>query len=111
MWLIDEAHGRLIKTLDARVRVAGDRRPATGTPLGGVLPGMFAESHWSESMGVTGPRSTELQVQLADRILRVRAATGCPRRAPADGSAYERDRPWCWTAVVRLARWSSTGVS
>jgi hypothetical protein len=30
-------HGRLIKGLDARVRVAGDRRAATGTPLGGVL--------------------------------------------------------------------------
>lgn len=30
-------HGRLIKGLDARVRVAGDRRSATGTPLGGVL--------------------------------------------------------------------------
>jgi hypothetical protein len=30
-------HGRLIKSLDARVRVRGDRRAATGTPLGGVL--------------------------------------------------------------------------
>ncbi|MBG0565620.1 PHP domain-containing protein [Actinoplanes aureus] len=30
-------HGRLVKALDARVRVTGDRRPATGTPLGGVL--------------------------------------------------------------------------
>lgn len=30
-------HGRLIKGLDARVRVAGDRRSANGTPLGGVL--------------------------------------------------------------------------
>ena len=30
-------NGRLIKALDARVRVAGDRRPASGTPLGGVL--------------------------------------------------------------------------
>jgi hypothetical protein len=30
-------HGRLIKSLDARVRVAGDRRHFTGTPLGGVL--------------------------------------------------------------------------
>jgi hypothetical protein len=30
-------HGRLIKNLDARVRVSGDRRPSTGTPLGGVL--------------------------------------------------------------------------
>lgn len=39
------------------------------TPLGSVLPGLFAESHWSEEMGVTGPRSTELQVRLAGRIL------------------------------------------
>ncbi|MDI6098233.1 PHP domain-containing protein [Actinoplanes sp. NEAU-A12] len=30
-------HGRLIKGLDARVRVTGDRRASTGTPLGGVL--------------------------------------------------------------------------
>ncbi|HWS39535.1 MAG TPA: PHP domain-containing protein [Actinoplanes sp.] len=30
-------HGRLIKNLDARVRVTGDRRTSTGTPLGGVL--------------------------------------------------------------------------
>lgn len=30
-------HGRLIKALDARVRVAGDRRSSSGTPLGGVL--------------------------------------------------------------------------
>jgi hypothetical protein len=30
-------HGRLIKGLDARVRVAGDRRASSGTPLGGVL--------------------------------------------------------------------------
>jgi hypothetical protein len=30
-------HGRLIKGLDARVRVSGDRRSDTGTPLGGVV--------------------------------------------------------------------------
>ncbi|MEV0898404.1 PHP domain-containing protein [Actinoplanes sp. NPDC049802] len=30
-------HGRLIKALNARVRVTGDRRWSTGTPLGGVL--------------------------------------------------------------------------
>jgi hypothetical protein len=30
-------HGRLIKALDARVRVAGDRRGDSGTPLGGVV--------------------------------------------------------------------------
>jgi hypothetical protein len=30
-------HGRLIKSLDARVWPAGDRRASSGTPLGGVL--------------------------------------------------------------------------
>jgi len=40
------------------------------SPLGGVLPGMFAESHWSPDMGVTGTRSTEHQVRLAVRRLR-----------------------------------------
>lgn len=39
------------------------------TPLGGVLPNLFAESHWSPEMGVTSPRSTELQVLLAQRRL------------------------------------------
>jgi hypothetical protein len=42
------------------------------TPLGSVLPGLFAESHWSEEMGVTGRRSTELQVRLAERLLQAR---------------------------------------
>jgi hypothetical protein len=35
------------------------------TPLGSVLPGLFAESHWAEALGVTEPRSTENQVRLA----------------------------------------------
>lgn len=39
------------------------------TPLGSVLPGLFAESHWSPELGVTDPRSTENQVALAERIL------------------------------------------
>lgn len=34
------------------------------TPLGGVLPGLFDESHWSPGLGVTDPRSTEHQVNL-----------------------------------------------
>jgi hypothetical protein len=38
-------------------------------PLGSVLPGLFAESHWSPELGVTHPRSTENQVDLAERIL------------------------------------------
>jgi hypothetical protein len=38
-------------------------------PLGCVLPGLFAESHWSPSLGVSEPRSTENQVRLADEIL------------------------------------------
>lgn len=39
------------------------------TPLGSVLPGLFAESHWSPELGVTDPRSTEKQVRLAINIL------------------------------------------
>ncbi|OAI48407.1 metalloenzyme domain-containing protein [Planctomycetaceae bacterium SCGC AG-212-F19] len=35
------------------------------SPLGQVLPGLFAESHWSPELGVTHPRSTENQVALA----------------------------------------------
>lgn len=39
------------------------------SPLGSVLPGLFAESHWSPELGVTDPRSTENQVALAERVL------------------------------------------
>ena len=42
------------------------------TPLGSVLPGLFAESHWTPEMGVTSPCSTERQVKLATAILRGR---------------------------------------
>jgi hypothetical protein len=35
------------------------------TPMGNVLPGLFAESHWSPELGVTDPRSTENQVAVA----------------------------------------------
>jgi hypothetical protein len=35
------------------------------TPLGSVLPGLFAESHWDETLGVASPNSTERQVALA----------------------------------------------
>jgi hypothetical protein len=35
------------------------------TPLGSVLPDLFAESHWDETLGVTSPTSTECQVRLA----------------------------------------------
>jgi hypothetical protein len=38
-------------------------------PLGRVLPGLFAESHWSPALGVTDPHSTRNQVRLAQRIL------------------------------------------
>lgn len=34
-------------------------------PLGRVLPGLFVESHWSEALGVTDPRSTKNQIDLA----------------------------------------------
>ncbi len=37
------------------------------TPLGNVLPALFDESHWSPELGVTAPRSTENQVNLALR--------------------------------------------
>jgi arylsulfatase A-like enzyme len=39
------------------------------SPLGSALPGLFAESHWDRSLGVTDPRSTEHQVRLAVEIL------------------------------------------
>ncbi|NTW02610.1 MAG: sulfatase-like hydrolase/transferase [Oscillochloris sp.] len=39
------------------------------TPLSQVLPGLFAEHHWSPELGVTDPRSTEHQVRLAVEIL------------------------------------------
>lgn len=35
------------------------------SPLGSVLPSLFAESHWHPSLGVTDPHSTENQVALA----------------------------------------------
>lgn len=41
--------------------------------LGSVLPSLFHESHWDESLGVTDPRSTEHQCALA--IERVRSLT------------------------------------
>ncbi|BDI31277.1 membrane protein [Capsulimonas corticalis] len=44
------------------------------TPLGTVLPGLFAESHWSTRMGVTDLRSTEHQVRLARELLGKRAS-------------------------------------
>lgn len=39
------------------------------TPLGSVLPDLFAESHWSPELGVTEPHSTRNQVRLAVEIL------------------------------------------
>lgn len=39
------------------------------TALGRVLPGLFAESHWEPSLGVTDMRSTEHQVALAVQII------------------------------------------
>lgn len=35
------------------------------TPLGSVLPGLFEEAHWNESLGVTDPNSTANQFHLA----------------------------------------------
>jgi Sulfatase len=39
------------------------------TPLGCVLPGLFAESFWSPELGVTDAHSTENQVALARTVL------------------------------------------
>lgn len=39
------------------------------SPLGSVLPGLFAESHWRPELGVTDPRSTQHQVELAITVL------------------------------------------
>ena len=39
------------------------------SPLGNVLPGLFAESHWNPTLGVTDVHSTENQVALATEIL------------------------------------------
>jgi hypothetical protein len=40
------------------------------SPLGSVLPGWFAESYWSEDLGVTSPHSTEDQVATAIAALK-----------------------------------------
>lgn len=39
------------------------------SPLGCVLPDLFAESHWRPELGVADPHSTENQVALAEDIL------------------------------------------
>ena len=39
------------------------------SPLGNVLPGLFAESHWRPDLGVTSPHSTANQVALAGERL------------------------------------------
>jgi hypothetical protein len=39
------------------------------SPLGRVLPSLFAESHWSKELGVAEPRSTEHQARLAVAIV------------------------------------------
>ena len=38
-------------------------------PLGNVLPGLFAERHWSPETGVTDPRSLENQLAIVERSL------------------------------------------
>ena len=38
-------------------------------PLGNVLPGLFDDSYWDQSLGVTDARSTENQVNLAVKLL------------------------------------------
>lgn len=46
------------------------------SPLGRALPALFAESHWSEAMGVTSVWSTELQVDTALAAVRARPTQG-----------------------------------
>jgi arylsulfatase A-like enzyme len=41
--------------------------------LGRVLPAMFDEAHWDATLGVTDPRSTEHQVDLALALLRAQS--------------------------------------
>ncbi|WP_283138025.1 STM4013/SEN3800 family hydrolase [Rhizohabitans arisaemae] len=43
------------------------------TPLGSALPGLFAESHWEPSFGVTSPTSFESQIE---RVAEVVARAG-----------------------------------
>lgn len=47
------------------------------TPLGSVLPGLFAESHWEDGFGVTDPASLEHQL---DRVAAVMARLPADRR-------------------------------
>ncbi|WP_173138503.1 STM4013/SEN3800 family hydrolase [Kibdelosporangium persicum] len=42
--------------------------------LGSVLPGMFAESHWSPGFGVTSPTSTRSQVDRAREVVEAQPA-------------------------------------
>lgn len=43
--------------------------------LGNVLPGLFAESYWDESLGVTEPNSTEHQISVAVQALNLQPGT------------------------------------
>jgi arylsulfatase A-like enzyme len=47
-------------------------------PLGRALPGLFAERHWDESLGVTDPRSFENQIAVVEQAL---ASLSADRRA------------------------------
>ena len=49
------------------------------SPLGRVLPGLFRESHWSPELGVTDPKSTANQVDLA---------VGCIARLPTESRLF-----------------------
>jgi len=46
------------------------------SPLGRVLPSLFAEFHWSRAMGVTAPDSTQRQFELAAERLDALSAAG-----------------------------------
>ena len=39
------------------------------SPLGSVLPGLFAESHWTPELGVTDPASFEHQLDVVEQVI------------------------------------------
>nr|WP_169729380.1 STM4013/SEN3800 family hydrolase [Thermoactinospora rubra] len=74
-WVFDAADlpGGLAKAGYHTVCVGGVGFFNKLTPLGSALPGLFAESHWEPSFGVTSPTSFEEQIACAERAVRGRS--------------------------------------